>query len=194
MKAEIAEIEFFFDVVSPYTWLATHRIDELAAQAGLPVRWRPFFLGGVMKATGNTPPALLPARGRYMFRDLHRWAGRVKAELNFPTVFPTHSLPAMRALCAMPQDQAMVAAARALFRAYWTEGRDIRDPAVIAEITGPQAVAAAGQDAAKERLRAWTDEAVARGAFGAPTFFVGEQMFFGNDRMDFVAEAVRAAL
>lgn len=181
-------LEFFFDIVSPYSYLASTRVHALAASAGVDVRWRPFFLGGVMKATGNQPPASLPARAPYMLRDLQRWAARGGVPFRFPSRFPVSTLSAQRALVGL-EGAALEGAARGLFQAYWAEDRAIDDPAVIADVIGVDAAAEATTAEAKAALRTATDEAVARGAFGAPSFFVGDELFFGNDRLEWAVEA-----
>lgn len=190
-------IEFFFDVSSPYSYLASTQIDQLEADTGLPVRWRPFLLGGVFKATGNSPPARVPPKASYMLQDLHRWADHYEIPFEMPADFPLNSLTTQRALVATAErdSEAVAPLASRLFRAYWADGRDASDPEVVEQIADdlelPAAdiVAAADEDDIKDRLRAITDEAVERGAFGAPTFFVGDEMFWGNDRLQFVREA-----
>lgn len=184
-------LEFFFDVVSPYSYLASARVDAVASAAEVDVRWRPFFLGGAMKATGNQPPATLPARGRYMLQDLQRWAAREGTPFRFPSRFPVNTILAQRALVGLEGDTLRSTAA-ALFHAYWAEDAAIDAPAVVAGIVGEDAAAAAATPVAKAALRAATDEAVARGAFGAPSFFVGDELFFGNDRLEWAVEAAAA--
>jgi 2-hydroxychromene-2-carboxylate isomerase len=186
------EIQFYFDAVSPYTYLATTQVEALESRIDMPVRWIPFYLGGVMKATGNAPPALVPARGAYMFRDLRRWSKHYGVPFHFPKAFPINTLTAQRALTSLADDQpALREAAHRLFRAYWVEDRDISRPEVLAELLPPAALAAAAEPAVKARLKAASDEAVAAGAFGAPTFLVGRELFFGNDRLPFVEAAAR---
>lgn len=182
-------LELFFDVVSPYSYMACSRIDEVAVQHGVTVQWRPFFLGGVMKATGNKPPAQLPARGLYMLKDLTRWSTRLDVPFRFPSIFPMNTLAAQRILASEPDHDAMRDLAKRLFRAYWADDRDISDAAVLADIAGAEALARAQSPEAKAALRAPTDQAVARGAFGAPTFFLGDEMWFGNDRLEWAVEA-----
>lgn len=177
----MSRIEFFYDVVSPYSYLATHRIEDLAARNHAELVWRPFFLGGVMKQTGNTPPAYLPARAPYLFKDLMRWGKRYGMPIRPPQPFPTNTLTAMRILVQLPQEE-LPEVSKRLFAAYWGEGRDIGDSAVLTELLGEEAVATA--PAGKAALIAASDEAVKRGAFGAPSMFVGDQMFFGNDRLE----------
>jgi 2-hydroxychromene-2-carboxylate isomerase len=193
-------IEFFFDCSSPWTWLGFERIQPLAAELGVPVTWRPILVGGVFNAVngsvyeGRRNP--VPAKARYMAKDLADWARLQGLEIRFPpTVFPVNSVKAMRACCWLGQD--CVPFARAAFRAYWSDDRDISQDAVLAEVAeaaGVDAtamVAAIGTDAVKAQLRANTDDLIARGGFGSPTIFVGgEDMYFGNDRMPLVRAAV----
>jgi 2-hydroxychromene-2-carboxylate isomerase len=191
--ADAPTFEFFFDVASPYTYLAATRIDAAAADAGVTAIWRPFLLGAVLKATGNAPPALVPARGRYMFKDLQRWSKRLDIPLVLPSMFPTNTLTAQRILAASPDPQSLRTTAHALFQAYWADGRDIGDRSVLSDVLGQDLVDVAATDAAKDALRAHTTDAIERGAFGAPTFYVGDQMYFGNDRLDWALEAARTA-
>lgn len=178
-------IEFFFDVGSPYSYLAATRIDAIGHRVGLPVRWRPFLLGGVFRSVGNQPPAILPARAPYLLQDLHRWSRYYGEPFAFPSSFPMNSLLAMRVLTAVPE-AGRAEASLALFRAYWVDNKDLTRPEVIARLLGEAPVVAAVDPGIKAELRATTDEAVERGAFGAPTVFLGEEMFFGNDRLHFV--------
>lgn len=184
------EIEFFFDIVSPYSYLASTQMAGLATRSGAQVRWRPFLLGGVMKAVGNEPPGNLPPRAVYMLRDLQRWAAAYRVPFTWPHVFPLNTLATQRVLCSLEEAEVPALAAR-LFHAYWVDGMDLSQPAVLSGLVGIERMARSGDPANKARLLANTQEAVARGAFGAPTLFVGDQMFFGNDRLPFVEQAVR---
>ena len=183
-------VEFFYDVVSPFSYLASTRIEAIAADCGASLIFRPFFLGGLMKAVGNAPPALLPARGRYLFTDLRRWARFYGVPFGMPASFPVNSLPAMRALIGLPE-QELVPATHAVFAAHWAEGRDISDPAVLTDLLGAEAVARASDPAVKALLIEATAEAETRGAFGAPSFFVGDELYFGNDRLPFLEQRLR---
>jgi 2-hydroxychromene-2-carboxylate isomerase len=185
-------IEFFFDIASPYTYLASLQIDAIGERTGLEVQWRPFLLGGVFKATGNAMPVQVPARGAYLLQDLQRWAKQLDIPFVFPDFFPCNSLVPMRALTWLPKEERREAAQR-IFHAHWIEGRNPQDLEILAELLGRQPVEGAGDPETKLALRSTTDEAVARGAFGAPSIFVGEELFFGNDRLQMVEEAARAA-
>lgn len=125
-----------------------------------------------------------------MLADLRRQAEWHGTPFSFPSRFPIDSLLPMRVLAAVDED-ALPSAALAIFRTYWVNGRDPSDPGVLAEVVGSEVVARAAEPAVKASLRANTDEAVAKGAFGAPTFFVGDELFFGHDRLDFVERAAR---
>ena len=193
------QVEFFFDVGSPTTYLAWTQLPALCAQAGAELVYRPTLLGGVFQATGNASPATVPAKGRYMNADMARFARRYGVPLASNPFFPINTLMLMRGatgaqLRAPGRFQAYL---RGVFHAMWVEPQNLNDPAITA-----QALAVAGFEAAevlgwandaevKAGLRATTEEAVARGMFGAPTMFVGSEMFFGQDRLDFVREALR---
>ncbi len=192
-------LEFFFDVGSPYSYLAATQVHDLGTFSGTEVRWRPFLLGGVFKASGNEMPARVPAKAKYMLSDLNRWAHRYGVEFKFPDVFPINSLTAQRVLVAAHEENPkhVEPLALALFRAYWVEGGDLSKVDVIREVIGQSGMDAdrllelASIDRVKDLLRTWTDEAVERGAFGSPTFFIGGQMYWGNDRLSFVEAEIR---
>ncbi|MCS6797915.1 MAG: 2-hydroxychromene-2-carboxylate isomerase [Myxococcota bacterium] len=194
-------IEFFFDVGSPYSYLAATQMERVGARAGLPVRWRPFLLGGVFRATGNEMPARVPAKARYMIDDLTRWARHYGVPLRIPSRFPVVTLRPQRALVHVETTapHALATAAMELFRAYWAEDLDPTSDAVLAraaDVAGlprDELLAAIEAQPVKDALRATTEEAVARGAFGAPTMFVGDAMFWGNDRLELLVESVRAS-
>lgn len=195
------EIELFFDVGSPYSYLAATRIEALGARVGRPVRWRPFLLGGVFKATGNTMPAAVAAKARYMMADLARWAASYDVPLRFPSRFPLNTLRTQRALVAAGRSsgpEAIGPFALALFHAYWADDRDVSSDEVIADVAaacgldGAAILAEAGDPACKEELKRITDEAIERGAFGAPSIFDGDDLYFGNDRLGLLEERLRA--
>lgn len=183
-------VQFFFDVVSPYSYLASTQLSGLAERTGATVVWRPVFLAGVMKATGNQPPATLPARGAYLGVDLQRWVDHYGIDYAFPPRFPVNTLLAQRALCAVAPDE-VAPLARRLFRAMWVDGRDLSDADVVAQLVGPAAAAAAQTPPVKAALKANTDEVLQHGAFGAPSFVVDGELYFGNDRLRFVEAHLR---
>jgi 2-hydroxychromene-2-carboxylate isomerase len=188
-------LEFFYDFTSPYSYLASTRVEALAARTGATLQWRPFLLGGVLKATGNRAPIEVAAKGAHMLVDLGRWAERLRVPFQFPSVFPIPSILALRAALAAEKRGQLVPLTHAVFRAAWVEGKPIGKPEELAPVLtaagldGPGLVEAAPGE--KETLARQTQEAVERGAFGAPAFFVGTELFVGNDRMDFVEEALR---
>jgi 2-hydroxychromene-2-carboxylate isomerase len=160
----MARLEYFFDYVSPFAYLADSQLPALVERTGAELVYRPFLLGGVMKASGNSPPFTVPAKGAWV-------------------VLEGGGFPAFH---------------KAVFSAMWKEGVNVGDAEGlrgVLEKCGLDAAAVlerCGEPEIKDALRRNTEEAVERGAFGAPTFFVGDQMFWGNDRLDFVEEALRA--
>ena len=191
-----ATLEFFYDYVSSYSYLANEAVKSLD---GVEVRYRPMFLGGVMKATGNSPPGTVPAKGRYLGKDLHRWANHYGIPFRFNSIFPQNTLNALRLALVAQHHGTFDAVHQPLFDAMYVNDRDLSDPAVLAEIVTTAGLdaeaygAEIGSESIEDELKANTEEAVARGAFGAPTFFVGEKMFFGNDRFDFIKRALAKA-
>ena len=192
------QVEFFFDVGSPTTYLAWTQLPAMCAQAGAALVYRPMLLGGVFQATGNASPATVPAKGRYMNADMARFAHRYGVPLAANPFFPINTLMLMRGAAGaqLRAPDRFGAYLTAVFDAMWVAPQNLNDPATTA-----QALAAAGFDSAevtgwandaevKAALRTTTEEAVARGVFGAPTMFVGSAMFFGQDRLDFVREAL----
>ena len=189
-------VEYFFDYVSPFAYLADTQLPALAQRTGAEIVHRPFFLGGVMQATKNSPPITVPNKGRYMFVEIQRWAKRYGVPANPNPHFPVNTLTAMRVAVAALGEPRFGDLHRALFRAVWVDGKNLADEAVLeatvaaAGLDAAALLARAKEQAAKDALRRNTEEAVERGAFGAPTFFVGDEMFWGNDRLDFVEAAL----
>jgi 2-hydroxychromene-2-carboxylate isomerase len=193
----MATLEFFYDFVSPYSYLASTRVEAEVAKVGGALRFRPFLLGGVFNATGNRAPLETPAKARHMGTDLSRWATRLGVPFAWPARFPVLTVLPLRAAFAAEKAGKLVPYTHAMYRAYWVEGRDISEAAVVEEVARKAgldgAALVAEAPAYKDALKAQTQEAVDRGAFGAPTFFVGQEMFVGNDRLDFAIEALARA-
>ena len=195
-------IEFWFDFGSPTTYLAHTQLPRIAREAGAQLIYKPMLLGGVFKATGNTSPVAVPAKGRWMNRDIARWAARYGVPFAFNPHFPINTLTLMRGAAGLQlrQPEAFGAYVDAVFQAMWAAPRNLGDSSEVATLlaTLPAGLglsaeaftALVADPEVKARLVANTDEAVARGVFGAPTCFVGEAMFFGQDRLDFVREAL----
>ena len=191
-------IEFFFDFGSPTTYLAHTQLPRLAAETGATLVYRPMLLGGVFKATGNASPVSVPAKGAWMGQDIALWAKRYGVPFVFNRFFPINTLTLMRGAVGlqMKQPDKLKPYMDAVFDAMWVQPRDMGQPGEIAAVLAPLGITAeafmalVGDPEVKAALIANTDEAVARGVFGAPTCFVGQAMFFGQDRLDFVREAV----
>ncbi|WP_426218028.1 2-hydroxychromene-2-carboxylate isomerase [Pseudomonas sp. DWRC2-2] len=191
-------LEFFFDLGSPATYLAYTQLPALCASTGTQLIYKPMLLGGVFKATGNASPITVPAKGRYMFDDLARYARRYNVPLTFNPHFPINTLLLMRAVTGIQlrQPQRFDDFVDCLFRALWVDGRHLGDPTVVAAVltehgfSPEEVLTLANDEAVKTALKDNTVQAVQRGVFGAPSLFVGNQLFFGQDRLDFVREAL----
>ena len=191
--------EFWFDFGSPASYLAWTQIGAIEAATGATAVYRPMLLGGVFQATGNHSPATIPAKGAYTFVDFDRFARRYDVPLNANPHFPINTLLLMRGATGLQlrEPGRFLSYCNAMFNAIWVESLNLNDPATVGAALhkagfDPQALLALANDpVVKEALKAATQEAVARGVFGAPTFFVGSQMFWGQDRIDFVKEALQ---
>ena len=186
------EIDFFYEFASSYSYIAAMRIAPVAKGAGVTVRWRPFLLGPIFKAQGwdTSPFNLYPAKGRYMLRDCERQCAALGLTFALPEPFPASSLTAARvALVGLEQGWGEDFS-RTVYRAEFAEGRNIGDPAVVAGIVqalgrdSAAALARAQSDEIKGKLRANTEEAQRLGIFGAPSFIAGNELFWGNDRLE----------
>lgn len=191
-------VEFYFDFGSPASYLAWTQLPAIAAQHDARLVYRPVLLGGIHKATNNASPATIASKGAWMQVDLARFARRYGVQFRYNPHFPINTLMLMRAATGLQmQDEALfLQYVDVVYRAMWEQPRNMADPATIAEV-----LAAGGLDvslllqltespAVKAKLKEDTEAAVARGLFGAPTMFVGNEMFFGQDRLDFVKEAL----
>lgn len=181
------ELTFSFDVVCPYAWMAAESVEALAARTGATVRWRPILLGGVFKAIGQAPvPAETWAVPKAVLgrKDVLRQAALRDLPIDYPAAHPRRTVDAMRLLAGAPADK-VPALAKALYRAYWVENRDVADLDLLRELAGQHGVdpAVVGSQAARDALYANTEAAVADGIFGVPSFTVGDKLWWGADRM-----------
>jgi 2-hydroxychromene-2-carboxylate isomerase len=195
-------IEFFFDCSSPWTYLAFHNIQPMAAELGVDIAWRPILVGGVFNAVNPSVYASrenpVPAKAAYMRKDLDDWARDAGLKIVFPPrVFPVNSVKAMRGCILFEAERKLVPFARGAFEAYWRDDEDISQDEVLARVCIRAGVdptflfAGLATPAIKDRLRANTEELIRRGGFGSPTIFVGgTDMYFGNDRLRLVRAAI----
>jgi 2-hydroxychromene-2-carboxylate isomerase len=191
-------VEFWFDVGSPAAYLAWTQLPRLLRASGARVEYKPFLLGGVFQATGNRSPMACAPKGKYMQDDLQRFAKRYGVEFSHNPHFPINTLTLMRGAIGLQlrEPGRLRAYLDTVFRAIWVEGRNMNDAATVAVVLqgagfdAQQLQALAADQAVKDQLKKVTQEAVERGVFGAPTFFVGKQMYWGQDRLDFVQEAI----
>lgn len=188
-------VEFFFDCSSPWTYLAFEYAQRRLADFDAEIVWRPILVGGVFNTVNPSVYAArekpVPAKARYMRKDLRDWTDFVGLDIGWPEVFPVNSVKAMRgAFFAIEQD-CLVPYARAVFQRYWSALEDISQDAVLAAVVDEVGLdrnaffTAIAAQSYKDRLRETTDELIARGGFGSPSLFLdGDDLYFGNDRID----------
>jgi 2-hydroxychromene-2-carboxylate isomerase len=195
------QLDFYFDCSSPWTYLAFHAVQPLAAELGAEIVWKPILVGGVFNAVNQTVydsrARPNPLKRAYMEKDLADWARHHGLKIVFPPkIFPVNSVKCMRgALVALDQAK-LLPYATAAFEAYWRDDRDIGSEEVLADVAARAGLqrerffTGIESDACKARLRGNTEELIGRGGFGSPTMFVGDSMFFGNDRLPLVRAAL----
>jgi 2-hydroxychromene-2-carboxylate isomerase len=197
----VATLEFFFDCSSPWTYLAFTRIHDVAARTGAKIVWRPILVGGVFNAVNQDVYERRahpdPRKASYSGKDLQDWARLAGIAIGKPPVFPVRAVAAMRCVLAADEQGRLIELSRALFEAYWRDLKDIGQTDILREACraaglDPDAILArADAPDIKERLRANTEEVIARGGFGSPTMFVNrDDMYFGNDRLPLVEAAL----
>ena len=193
-------IEFYFDFGSPTAYLAYTQLPKIAAETGAELIYKPVLLGGIFQATQNASPMMVPAKGKYMLRDLARFAARYGVPLQHNSHFPINTLQMMRGAVGVQQrlPQLFTTYVETLYRGMWVDSLTLGDPAVLgatlakAGIDPQEVLALCADPAIKDQLKSDTEAAVKRGLFGVPVMFVGRDMYFGQDRLDFVREALAA--
>ncbi|MBP7081728.1 MAG: 2-hydroxychromene-2-carboxylate isomerase [Rhodocyclaceae bacterium] len=193
------KLDFYFDFGSPAAYLAYTQLSKLAADTGAQIELKPILLGGIFQATGNRPPISVPLKGQYLFADLNRFAKRYGVVLNMNPHFPINTLNLMRADIGLQlrNDTRLPKYRDAMFAAIWVDQQNMNDPETVGTVLAksgfdPMAISAlAGDPEVKEALKIATQEAVNQGVFGAPSFIVDGELFWGQDRLDFVREALR---
>lgn len=195
-----ASFDFYFDFGSLASYLAHTQLPRISAETGAKPQMYPMLLGGVFQATGNASPMAVPAKGRYVFIDMKRFADAYGVPLVMNPHFPIITTTLMRAATALQAqgDEAFQRYMDAIYRAIWVEALNMNDPGVVSEVLSragfdPAAVLAmANEQATKDKLKAVTMTAVERGVFGAPTFFIGDHMYWGQDRIEQVIQALKS--
>jgi 2-hydroxychromene-2-carboxylate isomerase len=188
----MAGVEFWFEFASTYSYLAAARVERLAAEAGAPLEWKPFLLGPIFKRQGweDSPFNLYPVKGRYMWRDLERLCEAQGIPFRRPSRFPRSGLLAARVACVGHGEPWCAGFVRGVYGANFAEDLEISEPSVVGEILesagarAAEVLERAASPAAKDRLRAQTEAAERHGIFGAPSFVVGGELFWGNDRLE----------
>ena len=194
-------VEFYFDLGSPYSYLAYYRLLQMAEQQEIQIVYKPILLGGVFKATGNRSPIEIPVKGAYSILDMQRWAEYYQIPMQMNPHFPMNTLTLMRILTGVQllHLEKFEQVLKLLFDAMFGTPQNLNEPAVLAEVLKPSGfsvediMSMVQSDVVKQKLITETEQAILRGIFGAPTFFVGDEMYWGQDRLHFVEQALNKA-
>lgn len=192
------QVEFFFDLGSPYSYIAYHQLQKIARKTRAEIIWKPFLLGGVFKATGNHSPAAVPAKAHYSKIDICRWAQLYEVPYQANPFFPVNTLGLMRAAMGMQQrsPEEFLHFIQIIFTAMFEQPHNLNDQHELKRILESGQISydvyqeLIQNEQVKQALKLNTEEAVRRGVFGAPTFFIGEEMYWGQDRLQFVEQAL----
>ena len=194
-------VEFYFDLGSPYSYLAYYRLLQMAEQQEIQIVYKPILLGGVFKATGNRSPIEIPVKGVYSILDMQRWAEYYQIPMQMNPHFPMNTLTLMRILTGVQllHLEKFEQVLKLLFDAMFGTPQNLNEPTVLAEVLKPSSfsvediMSMVQSDVVKQKLITETEQAIQRGIFGAPTFFVGDEMYWGQDRLHFVEQALNKA-
>lgn len=194
-------VEFYFDLGSPYSYLAYYRLLQIAEQQEIQVVYKPILLGGVFKATGNRSPIEIPVKGAYSILDMQRWAEYYQIPMQMNPHFPMNTLTLMRILTGVQllHLEKFEQVLKLLFDAMFGTPQNLNEPTVLAEVLKPSGfsvediMSMVQSEVVKQKLITETEQAIQRGIFGAPTFFVGDEMYWGQDRLHFVEQALNKA-
>ena len=186
------KVEFYYDFSSPYTYIASTRIEKICVDSDADLVWKPFLLGGVFNEIGSTPAIEIENKIGYLRQDVERVAKYYNVDFVYPDIFPLNSVRSMRGAFAAAEVGKLVEYNHEMFRAFWTEGADLSKPEILAEAVSKIGIDAdwfinrIGEQDIKDKLRDETNIAIKKGVFGAPTMFVDDKMFWGNDRVSFL--------
>ena len=194
-------VEFYFDLGSPYSYLAYYRLLQMAEQQEIQIVYKPILLGGVFKATGNRSPIEIPVKGAYSILDMQRWAEYYQIPMQMNPHFPMNTLTLMRILTGVQllHLEKFEQVLKLLFDAMFGTPQNLNEPTVLAEVLKPSGfsvediMSMVQSEVVKQKLITETEQAILRGIFGAPTFFVGDEMYLGQDRLQFVEQALNKA-
>ena len=194
-------VEFYFDLGSPYSYLAYYRLLQMAERQEIQIVYKPILLGGVFKATGNRSPIEIPVKGVYSILDMQRWAEYYQIPMQMNPHFPMNTLTLMRILTGVQllHLEKFEQVLKLLFDAMFGTPQNLNEPTVLAEVLEPSGfsvediMSMVQSEVVKQKLITETEQAILRGIFGAPTFFVGDEMYWGQDRLHFVEQALNKA-
>ena len=192
----VKNIDFYFDFGSPTAYLAFTQLQLIEKRSGANLVFHPILLGGIFKATGNSPPAAIPSKGKYMMRDLQRYAEKYQVPYERNPFFPVNTLSLMRGAVSYQNNGDFERYVNVIFHNMWVEPKNLNDEDVLKKMLIENNfeyndfLKRTSDQKTKDQLISNTEKVVQKGAFGAPTIFIGEEMFFGQDRMDFIEEYI----
>ena len=192
----VKNIDFYFDFGSPTAYLAFTQLQLIEKRNGANLVFHPILLGGIFKATGNSPPAAIPAKGKYMMRDLQRYAEKYQVPYERNPFFPINTLSLMRGAVSYQNNGDFERYVNVIFHNMWVEPKNLNDEDVLKKMLIENNfeyndfLKRTSDQKTKDQLISNTEKVVQKGAFGAPTIFIGEEMFFGQDRMDFIEQYI----
>ena len=192
----VKNIDFYFDFGSPTAYLAFTQLQLIEKRSGANLVFHPILLGGIFKATGNSPPAAIPAKGKYMMRDLQRYAEKYQVPYERNPFFPVNTLSLMRGAVSYQNNGDFERYVNVIFHNMWVEPKNLNDEDVLKKMLIENNfeyndfLKRTSDQKTKDQLISNTEKVVQKGAFGAPTIFIGEEMFFGQDRMDFIEQYI----
>ena len=195
------KVEFFFDCSSPWTYLAFHRFQSIIKEVNVDIYWKPILVGGVFNKVNqdvyNNRLNPNPLKFKYSRKDLQDWANYYKISINWPKIFPLNAVNVMRAVIVSETFDKLIPFSLLCFENYWSKGIDISDLSILSELAESVDIdkeifqEEIKKQNTKDLLRSNTDELINRGGFGSPTIFInGDDMYFGNDRMELVRKKI----
>jgi 2-hydroxychromene-2-carboxylate isomerase len=196
----VKQVDFYFDFVSPYAWVASHQLTELRKCTPVKVRFVPVLFAGLLDHHANFGPAEIPAKRRYTFQDAQRWAVYLGLEFRSPPAHPFNPLKPLRVTSTVDDDDLRETLAMKLLDAAWSGGRDVTSDSVIDEVAtsigldGKDVLARSQSDEIKRKLRLQTESAIQAGVFGIPSFVVDGELFWGSDRLHFLEAHLKGRL
>jgi 2-hydroxychromene-2-carboxylate isomerase len=190
-------VTFCFDFGSPYSYLAYNYLSPIK-DAGAQIELKPVLLGGIFKATGNQPPATVQKKGEYMFKDIQRWSKKLDISFKMNPYFPILTVPHMRGAILAQKKNILEDYMQSMFDSMWLKGLNLNDQEILTQVASESGIdpnefaEGISSDEVKNELKVNTQFAIDKGAFGVPTYFLEDEMFWGIDSIKFLLDALKS--